>query len=625
MALVLADRVLETTTTTGTGTMTLAGAVSGYQSFAVIGNGNTTYYTITSGTEWEVGIGTYTAAGTLLARTTILSSSAAGAAITLAGTSKVFVTYPSEKSVNQAADGSVTIIPTPGDGSNIQLGGYNSGTGGTVYGGFTSYNNDGYTDGIGFNYARGTITAPLAVQAGDAIENIYFAGYDGSSFLFQADTITIIDGAVSAGVVPMALTFRTGASGTPTERLRISSAGNVGIGTSSPGAKLDINGAMRLSASTFFVTLQGSTSATASATYTLPTAAPVSNGYMLTATTAGVMSWTAPATGTVTSVGFTGGIVSVATATTTPAFTVAGTSGGIPYFSSATTWATSAALAANALVVGGGAGVAPATVTTGTGVVTALGVNIGSAGAFVTFNGALGTPSSGTLTSATGLPISTGVSGLGTGVATALAVNTGTAGAFVVNGGALGTPSSGTVTNLTGTASININGTVGATTPAAGSFTTLGWTGVTYTSAGSAQGATITDYFTSTISLDASSIYEIDAVAYFLKTTAGTVIWTWTFSSAPDVISSFYNETPITGFTTTINTNAPVNAQAAIQTSTTLAHAASGSLSNAAYHLFRFRVLVKTNAATTIQLRSTQSSGTLTPQAGSYMRATKVL
>lgn len=89
----------------------------------------------------------------------------------------------------------------------------------------------------------------------------------------------------------------------------------------------------------------------------------------------------------------------------------------------------------------------------------------------------LGTPASGTLTSCTGLPISTGVSGLGTGVATALAANVGSAGAPVVFNGALGTPTSGTVTNLTGTASININGTVGATTPAAGSFTTLGATG----------------------------------------------------------------------------------------------------------------------------------------------------
>ena len=106
--------------------------------------------------------------------------------------------------------------------------------------------------------------------------------------------------------------------------------------------------------------------------------------------------------GTVTSVGFTGGIISVATPTTTPALTVAGTSGGIPYFSSASTWATSAALSANALVQGGGAGVAPSTITTGTGVITALGVNTGSVGSFIIAGGALGTPSSGLATNLTG-------------------------------------------------------------------------------------------------------------------------------------------------------------------------------------------------------------------------------
>lgn len=86
-----------------------------------------------------------------------------------------------------------------------------------------------------------------------------------------------------------------------------------------------------------------------------------------------------------------------------------GTSGGVPYYSGSTTIASSGALAANSLVKGGGAGVAPSTITTGTGILTALGVNVGSAGAPVVFNGALGTPSSGTLTSCTGLPINTGL------------------------------------------------------------------------------------------------------------------------------------------------------------------------------------------------------------------------
>jgi hypothetical protein len=116
MALVIADRVKDSTTTTGTGTITLSGtAPTGYQNFSVIGNGNTTYYCIAGqGTaEWEVGVGTYTTSGTTLARTTVLSSSNSGSAVNFsAGTKDVFVTYPSEYSAYTGANQSIVLNNT---------------------------------------------------------------------------------------------------------------------------------------------------------------------------------------------------------------------------------------------------------------------------------------------------------------------------------------------------------------------------------------------------------------------------------------------------------------------------------------------------------------------------------
>jgi hypothetical protein len=105
MALNIADRVKESSTSTGTGTLTLGGAVSGFQSFATIGNGNQCYYTIVHNSldEWEVGVGTYTASGTTLSRDTVLDSSSGGAKVSFSvGNKEVFVTYPADRSVSQA-------------------------------------------------------------------------------------------------------------------------------------------------------------------------------------------------------------------------------------------------------------------------------------------------------------------------------------------------------------------------------------------------------------------------------------------------------------------------------------------------------------------------------------------
>lgn len=145
MALVLADRVKDTTTTTGTGAVTLSGtAPIGFRTFgAGVGNGNTTYYTIAGvGTsEWEVGIGTYTAAGTSLSRDVVLASSNANALVNFsAGDKDVFVTYTAAKSVNYDASGNVNINITGSAASATNLSGgaanaipYQTGAGTTTF------------------------------------------------------------------------------------------------------------------------------------------------------------------------------------------------------------------------------------------------------------------------------------------------------------------------------------------------------------------------------------------------------------------------------------------------------------------------------------------------------------
>jgi hypothetical protein len=137
MPLVVKDRVQETSTTTGTGTFTLAGAVSGFQSFSAIGDGNTTYYAIVLGSEWEVGLGTYTSSGTTLSRDTILESSNGGTAVNFsAGTKNVFVTYPAEESVYQDATGTA-YAPQFAASNGLNL---NNATIGTSYTFPTGYN-----------------------------------------------------------------------------------------------------------------------------------------------------------------------------------------------------------------------------------------------------------------------------------------------------------------------------------------------------------------------------------------------------------------------------------------------------------------------------------------------------
>ena len=185
MALVLADRVQETAAAPGTGTVTLLGAALGYQSFAVIGNGNTTFYTIADqgGNNWEVGIGTYTSSGTTLSRDTVLSNSLGTTALInfSSGIQTVFVTYPSEKSVNLNAAGNVSALGTVSSGT------WNATAITTTYGGtgLTSY-----TAGDLPYYSTGTALSKLAIGA-----NGYIRTSNGTAPTWAANTAATADDA----------------------------------------------------------------------------------------------------------------------------------------------------------------------------------------------------------------------------------------------------------------------------------------------------------------------------------------------------------------------------------------------------------------------------------------------
>jgi hypothetical protein len=145
--------------------------------------------------------------------------------------------------------------------------------------------------------------------------------------------------------------------------------------------------------------------------------------------------------------------------------------------------------------------------------------------------------------------------------------------------------------------------------------------------AGSALTGATQNYFgaNSAASLAATSTYDIDCYCYFLKTTAGTVQWIPTFSSAITVGHSYLEYTPVTGFTTTVITGAMVTAEATQQTTTVLTHTATASLTSAVYHIAKLRIRVTTNLACNFRLNNTIGTGTITPQAGSYYTVRKVV
>ena len=241
MALIVKDRVKETTTTTGTGTVTLGGASTGFRSFADIGNANTTYYCISGGSQFEVGIGTYTASGTTLSRDTVLSNSLGTTAKInfSAGSKDVFVTYPSDKAllgdtsaVSSTGTGSVVLNNNPVFDTDITVNGMYIGKGywqttGSSAFGFAALEspygtslNTGMT-GIGFNTLSsfGNGVASFRNLAGGS-------GYDDGTFNITLEWLSGTD-IIAGGTFPTVTVTVSGGS-----VVSIDAITNAGVGFS---------------------------------------------------------------------------------------------------------------------------------------------------------------------------------------------------------------------------------------------------------------------------------------------------------------------------------------------------------------------------------------------------------
>ena len=248
MALVVYDRVQQTGTANTTVSFTLSATTTGYQSFSAVGNGNTTYYSATDGTNWEVGLGTYSTTGPTLTRTTILSSSNSGSAVTFSGTVTVWVDYPASKAVYQDASNNVTLPAGLTLSNDASINSLTVGRGG----GSVSTNTVLGTSAFFLNTSGATSTI-VGYQAGYSVTGTsnqlfgYQAGYG-----ITTGASNVIIGSYQGSGAPISATgsnYIVLSDGAGNVRQTINSTGKVGINNTSPNEFLEVTGNVRVNQS----------------------------------------------------------------------------------------------------------------------------------------------------------------------------------------------------------------------------------------------------------------------------------------------------------------------------------------------------------------------------------------